>query len=256
MEGRRVNLRRAYTLRLPDGPDPASAPRIFDELDFAVNAVGIDHESVDACEQLRLAMGEMRRECEAVESFLAEEFDAHDETARELEICRRQLEQRSIDLAQRDTEMEMLRTAAETRAESPQASPSQQGDLSAAQQRIAELIEERDALEDELAQVRALATSTDDQIEAKRRELEEQQTAMSREMRDMRKMLEQQAELLASRAQQPVAAATAPAESAAAELPAATSQPAKTDPSTRVVDDIAAQFSRLQQEAARRRGRK
>jgi len=113
-------------------------------------------------------------------------------------------------------------------------------------QQVAELQEERDALEKELDSVRLRANELNNTVDVTRRQMAEQQAQWSVELKQMRQVLQRQAELIS--AGQTVSPATAPA---AVAVPAPTVSDEQRA-NERVVGAVMAQFEKLRQQRAQR----
>ena len=110
-------------------------------------------------------------------------------------------------------------------------------ELALHKQQVAELQNERDALEKELDTVRVRACELNDTVDLTKRQMAEQQAQWARELNQMRQVLEDQATTItAGRASAPVAA----------------SGGQQTSPSEQVVGNVMAQFDRLRQQRAQR----
>lgn len=109
----------------------------------------------------------------------------------------------------------------------------------------AEWLQERAGLESELEMVRSRAAELQDTVDAQRQELAEARTEVSNELKLLRRLVEQQSELLERGAGSSVAAAV--------EAEVSASEAAGDDP---VMNSVAAQFARLQKDMAQRRKKK
>jgi chromosome segregation ATPase len=112
----------------------------------------------------------------------------------------------------------------------------------------AEWVRERSELETELEVVRSRAAELQDIVDTQRRELGEARAEMSSELKELRRLVEQQASLLA-RNSGPMPTIPAPRD---VEDPEAKDPPAD-DP---VMNSVAAQFAKLQKDMALRRKKK
>ncbi len=109
--------------------------------------------------------------------------------------------------------------------------------------RLSELEHERDALEAELELVRNRAAELDETVAEQQRALSEQKSVLSGELQQLRRLVEKQAELFATRDE----SVPPPVVEVAAETAANTQM---SDP---VVHSVMAQFAKLQKDVARRR---
>lgn len=119
---------------------------------------------------------------------------------------------------------------------------------------------ERRSLEMELENVRARAVELSDNLAAQKRQANEDRTHWSNELKEMRRVLERQAELLSQRDSRAGAAhssADSPAGSNNTSRPSAQSNPTKQTPSTddAVLGSVMAQFENLQKDRLRRRSK-
>lgn len=195
--------------------------------------------------QLDLALGELRELRQQLDQYKqqAGQVFARDDGAAEVRpTWLAEIKDLRTQLGEAQSELtNALQRAAESAAE---ASNAAQGD-SGGEARAAWL-QERVELESELELVRGRAAELQDLVDAQRRELAEVRSEMSNELRQLRRLIEQQAEVLA-RSGGPASPAT-PLE---AELDA--SDAAGDDP---VMNSVAAQFARLQKDMAQRRKKK
>jgi hypothetical protein len=121
--------------------------------------------------------------------------------------------------------------------------------------RIAELEQERAALESELELVRGRAAELYESLTQERRTLTEHRTETSTEMKQLRRIVEKQAELLSEREHAaPVAVAPTHAPSRSEVAVAETDETVEsTEASDPVISSVMAQFAKLQKEVAERR---
>src|SRR5205814_1109383 len=112
-----------------------------------------------------------------------------------------------------------------------------------ASRRLAVMERERNELESELELVRARATELQEVVHQQRRELEEQRTEITNELRMLRELA----------AQWPHATQPFHAHEEAELVVAATHGEARTAPADPVVSSVMAQFARLQKDVAQRR---
>lgn len=113
-------------------------------------------------------------------------------------------------------------------------------------QRVAELQKERDALEKELDSARLRANELNNTVDMTRRQMAEQQAQWSVELKQMRQVLQRQAELIS--AGQTVSPATAPTAVAVTAPTVSDDQRAN----EQVVGTVMAQFEKLRQQRAQR----
>ena len=119
-------------------------------------------------------------------------------------------------------------------------------------QRVAELEQERSELEEELETVRQRCEELAETVAEQKRQIAEERAAWTAEFRQLRKVLDQQSQILAQRVEHnhsaPVAATCGSGNGAA--VPAAAAARAEIDP---VLGSVMSQFQLLQKDAARRR---
>jgi chromosome segregation ATPase len=162
----------------------------------------------------------------------------------------RQLTQERTHLAaqaeQVRIELQEAREALERRPVIEQRSPEADPDL---QTRFDELLEERQVLESELEVVRKRAVELADTTANERRRMAEERAEWSGELRQLRRVLEQQAQVLGGRSEAPIVHRSEPAVVGAAQAV----EPAAKDP---VLSTVMAQFQSLQRDIKRRRAGK
>jgi chromosome segregation ATPase len=115
--------------------------------------------------------------------------------------------------------------------------------------RLTEVEEERRTLELELESVRQRAAEMAENLVEQKRQMAEDRAQWNTELRQLRRLLERQAELLAERTHVPLAPAASPLPALA---PAAAARGGPVDP---VIGDVMAQFERLQQDRQKRRAK-
>jgi chromosome segregation ATPase len=175
-------------------------------------------------DQLLQEKSELQQRLDRSEDNLQRLADAEAElsdTRRQLQEARHQLDQQSlaVDVAQAD------RVPPEV---------------------VNELREERDALEAELELVRSQAAELNETISEQQRQLDTQKTEITGEVSQLRRLFEQQAQLMTER--------TIARETVAVGAPAPrATETAAEDP---VVTSVMAQFAKLQRDVAQRRRRK
>jgi chromosome segregation ATPase len=174
-----------------------------------------------------------------------------DELLQEQSGLRRQLDQSQADLTRlADTEAELSKTRQLLHDARAQLDEQRQA-ISVTHQGgpaddVGDLLQERDALEAELELVRGQAAELNETISEQKHQLDHQQSAITGEVDQLRRLVEKQAELIAERALS--------AEPAAARTP--TPPPSESAPDDPVVTAVMAQIAKLQRDVAQRRRRK
>jgi chromosome segregation ATPase len=183
----------------------------------------------DNAERDALAEAHLERQVDALQQQLAAaqtESTKHATMARDLAAARKELADLRAEFNQRGATQAIAPEAAEL---------------------IAELQHERSALESELELVRGRAAELHDALAQERRALSEHRAETANELKQMRRMIEKQAELLSDRTVTVAAAHEAMNVTAAHE---ATEAAPPADP---VISSVMAQFAKLQKEVAERR---
>ena len=261
------------------------APPIpFDAWQPFAGAVGDYRESHDTlgnlAEQIFDELNKRRRELESQEARLRHDVEQSEQQLRqrlhELELANQRdamaLEQAQAsllaaadqDTGRADVQAELAATQAELAALREQLAAAGEP-AEALRQQLKDAEHERRSLEMELENVRARAVELSDNLAAQKRQAAEDRTHWSSELKEMRRLLERQAELIGQREARPnggpANAATANAGGAAA---AASRTPQRGGPSpatakpTPKADDavlgsVMAQFENLQKDRLRRR---
>lgn len=216
--------------------------------EFHAEFVGFEHDIAHLLEDLdglRRQLDTRTRELAQEKCRFAEREAAFEQQRTDANRAALQLEHQEAELAAARQEL------AEVRAELQQArEQGAVGGQPADDSRAAVLQGELEQAVLELELVRGHAAELQETVSEQKQELAEQRTAMNEELKDLRRLVERQAELLADQPHE--MAASAPAQ--VANPPAAKDGGAAADP---VVSSVMAQFAKLQQDVAqRRKGRK
>jgi len=194
--------------------------------------------------QLDLALGELRELRQQLDQYkqqAQQKSDKEDSVVDVRPAWLSEIDELRTQLGEAQSELtSALQRAAESAAEAASSSQTNTSDESNG------WLQERVELESELELVRGRAAELQDTVDVQRRELTEARNEMSNELRQLRKLIEQQAEVLA-RSGGP----SSPPTPLEAELDA--SDAAGDDP---VMNSVAAQFARLQKDMAQRRKKK
>ena len=202
--------------------------------------------------QLDVALGELRELRQQLDVYKqqAGERSASGEPAAEVRpTWLSEIDQLRTQLGEAQSE---LTSALQRAAESADAEAAAQG--SAGREGSAEWLQERTELESELELVRGRAAELQDTVDQQRRELADARNEMQNELRQLRRLIEQQAEVLArsgSSGNSAVGPTVTVAGAIEAEIEA--SDAAGDDP---VMNSVAAQFAKLQKDMAQRRKKK
>jgi chromosome segregation ATPase len=211
--------------------------------DFRAEFVGFEHDVahlLDDLDVLRRQLYTRTRELEREKLRLSEreaDFERQRDDANRLAL---QLEHQEADLAAAKQDL------AEVRAQLEQHSHGAGRGEGSEDTRLAEVHAELEQALLELELVRGHAAELQDTVAEQKQELSEQRSTMGDELKQLRRLVEQQAEMLA---QQPADSASA-ALAAVAPAPPAKDASAAADP---VVSSVMAQFAKLQQDVAQRR---
>lgn len=225
---------------------------------------------------LQETAAEFRHECVALEQFVDKLLHDLDYLRLEIEHKADELEQTQQQLAERSRQLDEQRALSEKlgshlerqetqldvalgelrelrqqldaykqqQAERPAAAPHPSGSEGSADWQ-----QERTELEGELELVRGRAAELQDTVDQQRRELSEARSEMSSELRELRRLVEQQAEAVARGGGGGPTVTVAHAIEAEVEA----SELAGDDP---VMNSVAAQFAKLQKDMAQRRKKK
>lgn len=201
--------------------------------------------------QERLAAQE-QQDTDAASDQQAQWQQRIDDLLQEQEGLRRQLDQSQAGMARlADAEAELNETRQQLHDARAQLNEHRQA-ISVTQPQggpaedVGELQQERDSLEAELELVRGQAAELNETISDQKRQLDLQNSEITGEVDQLRRLVEKQAELIAERAMS--------AEPAAAKAP--TPPPAESASDDPVVTSVMAQFAKLQRDVAQRRRRK
>ena len=186
------------------------------------------------CEPINETLSELRNECTSFAGFVTELLDQLDQLRDEVDEKTDQLEFERQNVADARSELEHYRQHSST-------SPMTDDDA-----RVADLEQQRSELEEELELVRRRAAELAETVSQQKREMAEDRAEWSGELREMRKLLERQT--LTTSDVQPAHELVATASSAGGT--------ATMKPPNPVIDEVMAQFEKLQQDATRRRGKK
>lgn len=196
-----------------------------------------DDQTTDQEEALRSQTEHLHEECRRLECDCQAAKAEAEAVAAALE------EQASSRPAQAESEEELRDTCGRL-AEAMQ-------EINSKESQLAQLTQDRDELENELDSVRSRAAEVSDQLDQMKRESIEERAEWSAELKQMRRVLERQSDLLTT-GPTPRAAAVAPVVAVAATANAfSTAAPAAdTDP---VLGTVMAQFDQIRKERAERR---
>jgi chromosome segregation ATPase len=199
-----------------------------------------DDQTTDHEETLRSQTEHLHEECRRLERDC--------QTARaEAEAVAASLDDQGNDRSAQSESEEKLRDTCARLAEAMQ-------EINSKESQLAQLTQDRDELENELDSVRSRAAEVSDQLDQMKRESIEERAEWSAELKQMRRVLERQSDLLTT-GPTPRAAAVAPVTAVTAVAATAnafsTAAPAvDTDP---VLGTVMAQFDQIRKERAERR---
>lgn len=183
----------------------------------------------------------LRSECQELESFAGRCFHQLEQVREALSDRDRRLSAGQVSLDAACAQLHAERAALE------QAGATARDD--AAQVRVAELLEEREALESELELVRERAASLAAELAEQQERLADDRTNWATELKQLRQLIEQRTELRDNVRPPALCREADPGPTAQAARDVA-AEPAHADP---VLESVLAQFALLQRDASRRR---
>ncbi len=199
---------------------------------------------------LEQSLQELRREQEALGEFMQETLAAIDENRASLDDQHAAVREERAELAEARAELAQEKAALEAQKNGLDGGESQ---------RVRELEQERLALETELETVRQRAADLTETLAEQKRQLAEERAEWTAEFRQLRKILDKQSQVLASRLEAvPVPLGVPGPALVAAGVPSAAGAMSSSDTVDRsirdtVVGSVMSQFQLLQKDAARRR---